>query len=467
MRILSLLVLFHSRGHPTRFVVATKDGKIRLFDINGEDGVSSFHSSENLEVMRYNHAANIIATAGKESFLRLWDPETHKEKFCAKNVPHNFLDMRVPYWESDAQFWVPRNDGSRRIVDATENNGNMVVTCSRYRYIRLYDARAQKRPVISFEYGQWPLKRIAVGHDKNYVYTGDTTGDLHRFDLRTQRLVCSYQGHSGAIKDISVHPTQQLVASVGYGRCLYLHEVESHQIVKRVYLKQRLNCVLFTAEGRKKPSSVGISVSSNSVAVSLAKRKQAEDRENSRQAAVKSQRKDNGSWATGSNPAAFSTSNFPGRDKDIPKAKCWEENGSDSDSEKGDDIWSTLEQNAAYNARVDAEKSNGNSSESTPEDANSLLSDEASAADESDDGSSDSQADDHDNEKRWIEEWANASEGESISSEDDQAAALVDSKKAQHRMKKETTEARRSHAKAKKSVGGNHKTSPSKKRRKR
>jgi WD40 repeat protein len=46
----------------------------------------------------------LCATGGREHLLKLWDLETGTHVFKEKNVPHDFLDVRVPVWISDIQF---------------------------------------------------------------------------------------------------------------------------------------------------------------------------------------------------------------------------------------------------------------------------------------------------------------------------------------------------------------------------
>lgn len=51
--------------------------------------------------------------------------------------------------------------------------------------IRLYDAKAQRRPIMSFDYGESPIKSITSDGDGYTVYVGTGNGDLACFDMRT------------------------------------------------------------------------------------------------------------------------------------------------------------------------------------------------------------------------------------------------------------------------------------------
>lgn len=81
---------------------------------------------EKMKHCPYN--TSIIATGGKENDLKLWDLEKKETIFHAKNVPHDWLELRVPIWVSDICF-LP------------EESGKVVAICSRYgaiRYLKYY-----------------------------------------------------------------------------------------------------------------------------------------------------------------------------------------------------------------------------------------------------------------------------------------------------------------------------------------
>lgn len=50
--------------------------------------------------------------------------------------------------------------------------------------IRLYDAKTQRRPILSFDYGESPIKSLTSGGDGYTVYVGTGNGDLACFDMR-------------------------------------------------------------------------------------------------------------------------------------------------------------------------------------------------------------------------------------------------------------------------------------------
>ena len=117
-----------------------------------------------------------------------------------------------------------------------------------YHHIRLYDTRAQRRPIQSIELGERPFTRCCVSPDDRMLITGDTTGRVTGVDLRTLRMMGVYKGATGSIRDIAVHTTGKYLATVGLDRIMRVYDLATRQQLHRIYLRQRLNCVLFSSE---------------------------------------------------------------------------------------------------------------------------------------------------------------------------------------------------------------------------
>ncbi|KAK4469141.1 hypothetical protein MN116_006724 [Schistosoma mekongi] len=115
-------------------------------------------------------AANQVATGGKESNLRVWDINNHKEPiFTAKNVRSSVLELSVPIWIADVSF-VPKS------------NGKLVLTASRYGELDIYDLRCgQRRPVARHAW------RTSRKHGKLHVGSGKHSAVLP--DLTTTRPI--------------------------------------------------------------------------------------------------------------------------------------------------------------------------------------------------------------------------------------------------------------------------------------
>uniref|UniRef100_A0A803M866 Uncharacterized protein n=1 Tax=Chenopodium quinoa TaxID=63459 RepID=A0A803M866_CHEQI len=53
--------------------------------------------------------------------------------------------------------------------------------------VRLYDTSSQRRPVLSIDFRETPIKSVAEDLDGHTIYVGNGSGDLSSFDIRTDK----------------------------------------------------------------------------------------------------------------------------------------------------------------------------------------------------------------------------------------------------------------------------------------
>ncbi|KAG6947730.1 hypothetical protein JG688_00015472 [Phytophthora aleatoria] len=204
---------------------------------------ATFNVGGDLNIMRLESATQtVIGVGGKEHDLNLWSLETQQVLFKAKNVTHDKLDMRVPVWVKDLRFLsTPGN-----------SNGHRVIVGTGHRHVRLYDSNTKRRPVQQLDnFGENPIQSLCVSPDETRVYVGDTAGNLDILDLRTLKHMGRCTGPVGSIRDIACHPTLPYIAAVGLDRMVHVFDVNTRKYRHTIYAKQRLNSVLFCADGLK------------------------------------------------------------------------------------------------------------------------------------------------------------------------------------------------------------------------
>ncbi|XP_052464104.1 WD repeat-containing protein 74-like [Carassius gibelio] len=203
-----------------------KEGSTETVEVNVGNGVCRMQQNQS----QRHH----VATGGKENPLKVWDLERpDKPIFTAKNVAHDWLDMRVPVWVRDIGF-IPDSD--------------KIVTCTGHHQVRVYDpSTPQRRPVLEAQFGEYPLTALSLPASQGTVVVGNTHGELAILDLR-KGLVCGcLKGLAGAVRGLQCHPSLPLVASCGLDRFLRVHSLEDRSLQHKVYLKSRLNCVLLSS----------------------------------------------------------------------------------------------------------------------------------------------------------------------------------------------------------------------------
>ncbi|KAJ1646505.1 Ribosome biogenesis protein nsa1 (NOP7-associated protein 1) [Coemansia asiatica] len=191
---------------------------------------------------------SVFAAGGREQELSIWDAETAcvgseyaepkcKPLFRSENVAPDWLGLRVPVWITDMQF-----------LDGNTTNPQMVVS-TRHSHIRIYDAKAQQRPVHSWEIGKNPILNIVASHVKPEIFYSDNLGNLNQLDLRTGKVIGGFKGISGAVTDIALSEDGRRVAEVGLDRFLRVYEADGmRRMLHRAYVKQRVTGVVWDWE---------------------------------------------------------------------------------------------------------------------------------------------------------------------------------------------------------------------------
>uniref|UniRef100_A0ACD5U7E0 Uncharacterized protein n=1 Tax=Avena sativa TaxID=4498 RepID=A0ACD5U7E0_AVESA len=183
---------------------------------------------------------NYAMFGGNGIEVNLWDITSCSKIWSAKSPRANSLGIFTKPWFTAGTFLC--KDDHRKIVGCTNNH-----------QVRLYDTASQRRPVISVDFREAPIKAVVEDPDGHTVYIGTGTGDLASFDMRTGKLVGCYVGKcSGSIRSIVRHPELPLIASCGLDSYLRIWDTNTRQPLSAVYLKQHLTAVVidshFSAE---------------------------------------------------------------------------------------------------------------------------------------------------------------------------------------------------------------------------
>ncbi|KAJ7565064.1 hypothetical protein O6H91_02G046100 [Diphasiastrum complanatum] len=170
---------------------------------------------------------------GRGVELNLWDIENQSKLWDAKSPRRDNLGIYLQTWVTAAVFM-------------SKDDHRKVVVGSGHHQLRLYDVGAQRRPVLTFDFGESPIRALAEDLDGNTVYVGNGSGNLASFDMRIGKMLGGFKGKcAGSIRSISRHPELPLLASCGLDRYLRIHNTVSRQLLALVFLKQQLGSVTF------------------------------------------------------------------------------------------------------------------------------------------------------------------------------------------------------------------------------
>lgn len=187
----------------------------------------------NISCCKVDGSEKYALFGGKGVEVNLWDLNSSSKIWNAKPPPKNSLGIFTPTWFTCATFLS--RDNHRKFVAGTNSH-----------QVRLYDISAQRRPVMSFDFRETPIKAVAEDIDGYSVFIGNGSGDLASVDIRTGKLLGCFIGKcSGSIRSIVRHPELPIIASCGLDAYLRIWDTKTRQLLSAVFLKQHLMHAVF------------------------------------------------------------------------------------------------------------------------------------------------------------------------------------------------------------------------------
>ncbi|KAG5673124.1 hypothetical protein PVAND_003198 [Polypedilum vanderplanki] len=210
-------------------VAASDDGKIHILN----DSPTVLETGDNLSKMRQcSQNKNFVAVGGKDrkNNLKVFDLESGKSIFSSKNVPHDNLQLEVPVWDSDICF--------------VNNSDSNLATCSRHGYIRLYDYRAQRRPLKNYTDSKEQAFNSLTEHS-GIIFVGTTTGSLYAFDLKSMKVpLHTYKGATGSISSITTDDSGKYLFVSSIDRYVRVYNSEKTHLLYQCYVKSKASEIL-------------------------------------------------------------------------------------------------------------------------------------------------------------------------------------------------------------------------------
>lgn len=198
-----------------------------LFDISLADG---------LETAREKNG--VTAVGGRDIPLQLWDLTTAKKTWTMRNVRHNAVNLPERVWVRSMCFL----------------EDSLLATATHAGAVRLYDPRAQRRPLVTLPLGGKPHTCLEQSIDGRRLFVADVTGRVSSLCLRTRKEEGVYKAKIvGSVRSIACHSGGETLACVGLDRKLRVFDISSRRLVSELYLKQMLTSCLFMADAPPPP----------------------------------------------------------------------------------------------------------------------------------------------------------------------------------------------------------------------
>ncbi|CCE85616.1 Piso0_005230 [Millerozyma farinosa CBS 7064] len=221
------------------------DKSINAFVENPDTpGVFAFGGKDNNLKIVQLFDSNFSSATLAESLTTCISP---KVIFTAKNVKNDHLDLQAPIWITKILF-----------VENLEKDGFKIITTTKYGQLRIFDTTHGRRPIYDFKVSDRPLIGLAFADEEHEnVIVSDSHNIIAKYSLikidangehinsasagsivkPTPKLLGKYSsgGNSGAILAIDVIE-DEIVSLGGLDRYLKVYDVESREIVAKVYI---------------------------------------------------------------------------------------------------------------------------------------------------------------------------------------------------------------------------------------
>lgn len=190
-----------------------------------------------------------VAIGGRERETMLLDLASGgKVVFKAKNLPPDPQTLlQQPVWPTAIEFL---------------SSSDVMAVGTAYKQVRLYDVRENskmRRPTATTPEGLLEYRVTSLCQVDEYeLVVGDAAGYIYSLDIRTlgrnpkspaNKNMARYVGPAGSVRKLIKHPTLPRLAAVGLDRMLRIYDIDKRKQLNCVYLKQRLNCILFAQDG--------------------------------------------------------------------------------------------------------------------------------------------------------------------------------------------------------------------------
>ncbi|CAG9762083.1 unnamed protein product [Ceutorhynchus assimilis] len=213
------------------FIIGKRDGIINISKKKKNDFFSlNLDESGSLDAMVANtNRPNLIGTGGEFNDYKLWDIDTRECIFKAKSLGHDHLQLPIPTSIRDITFF--------------NQEPNLGACCTKEGHVLLYDDRAQRRPTVKFQEEKASYTTISTVFGAQQVCVGTTKGYMQWLDLRQPaKVLKTYTSFTGSVSSIVCN--EPFVASVSLDRYLRVHNMQTKELVSKLYMKQNLTKLL-------------------------------------------------------------------------------------------------------------------------------------------------------------------------------------------------------------------------------
>jgi WD40 repeat protein len=190
--------------HGNILATAGADGTMRLWDVASHQPIAVFHSPTSVFSVAFSTNGRTLATSGADTLVRLWDVASHQP--------------------------IATLSGHTRWVDsvAFSPDGNILATASQDKMARLWDV-ASHRPIATLSGHTGFVRDVAFSPDGNTLATASQDGTARLWDVASHRPIATLSGYTGPVNSVAFSPDGRTLATGGTDGTARLWDVASHQ----------------------------------------------------------------------------------------------------------------------------------------------------------------------------------------------------------------------------------------------
>ncbi|KAJ8936547.1 hypothetical protein NQ314_012287 [Rhamnusium bicolor] len=223
------------------FIIGRHDGIINTWDGKKNDYFDiNLEQKATLDCLVHNKTRqNIVGTGGEYNDFKLWDVETHQCVFKAKSLGHDQLNLPIPT--------------SVRGITFFPENEHLSGCATKEGHVLLYDDRAQRRPVVKFLQEDASYTTISCAYRERQCLVGTTRGYMQLLDMKAGKCLRTFMSFTGSVTGIACDPSEPYVASISLDRHLRIHNLETKELLHKIYMKQNLTHILMKPVVKNEP----------------------------------------------------------------------------------------------------------------------------------------------------------------------------------------------------------------------
>ena len=188
-------------------------------------------SSKVIDSVIANSGKFIVAIENYPSKLKLWDTST-KKIFYVKNIKEHInhisitendkllvycSDNNITFFDLDNKKIIKRLQSKEPISSLTINADGKYLVYTTKRKIHLYNIKEDKNEYFFEE--KEGIEKIIISHKNSYivVLTKDETSSIKLYDLKTSKILDSFNLDNKKIRDIDISSDEKSIGAISFG----------------------------------------------------------------------------------------------------------------------------------------------------------------------------------------------------------------------------------------------------------